>query len=224
MVLLLLHAWSRAQKKIMYSIVGLNSKLALSWFIYVRGSVEESKPVPLILVLIKVQRIAIQALTIFLVRSSIFGKPCHLVPAPLDIPAGTTAGVCGSAPELTKTWFSVALELLCPELSNMTEWKVRIGQLNPGSRNAPNPLFWGHPWNSTCTDFNSITRFMFCSIWSEISKLNWNSWCYLGAVAEPFLRGAVLFPCTSMAGQGRGWWGNICGASCITTGSAYSSR
>lgn len=68
------------------------------------------------------------------------------------------------------------------------------------------------------------THFMFCSIWSEISKLNWNSWCYLGAVAEPFLRGAVLFPCTSMAGQGPGWWGNICGASCFTAGSAYSSR
>lgn len=60
--------------------------------------------------------------------------------------------------------------------------------------------------------------------WSEISKLNWNSWFYLGAVAEPFLRGAIFFPCTSMAGQGPGWWGNICGASCITAGSAYSSR
>lgn len=39
----------------------------------------------------------------------------------MDVPAGTTAVVCGSAPELTKTCFLFALGLLCPELSNMTE-------------------------------------------------------------------------------------------------------
>lgn len=55
-------------------------------------------------------------MTNFPVRSSVFGKPCHLVPAPIDEPAGTTGAVGGSVPELTKTCFLVALELLSPEL------------------------------------------------------------------------------------------------------------
>lgn len=51
----------------------------------------------------------------------------------MDVPAGTAAAACGSAPELTKTSFSVTLELLCPELSNMTQPKVRSGSWIQGA-------------------------------------------------------------------------------------------
>lgn len=41
-------------------------------------------------------------------------------------------------------------------------------------------------------------------IMAQISDLNCNSLSALGAVAESFLRGAVFFPCKSMAGLGPG--------------------
>lgn len=147
-----------------------------------------------------------------------------------------------ASPHGNTSWKNIAVfHVTVPELTNPISWlhlsysalpfrtwwseKSDWGQLYPGSRHAPNPWVCDHATQLYLHRFQEHpTHFMFCSIWLEISNLNCNSWCCLGAVAEPFLRGAVFFPCTSMAGLGPGWWGNICGASCFTAGSAYSPR
>lgn len=70
-----------------------------------------------------------------------FGKPCHLVPAHVDIPAGTTAIFCGTAPELINpvSWLHFSYSALHFRIwpSEKSDW----GQLYSGRRNAPNPWF-----------------------------------------------------------------------------------
>lgn len=113
--------------------------------------------------------------------------------------------LCGTAPGLINlvSWLHLSYPALNFQiwLSESQLWRSCIqGADMPKTCGFVNVL-----QSSTCADFNSIPHIS-CSIWIEISNLNCNSSCCLGAVAEPFLRGAVFFPCTSMAGPGPGWW------------------